>query len=328
MAERRNLRAALTSDDEGLAFVFGNKKASAEEIEAIVTQVPQQTISPELIHTSFTFAPNKQPYRHFYDQDQIKNWAKGEIAKNGIRSALWVRPMPGKPREYELIAGMRRLMAAKILNLAEVPVRVFNLDDAGAYQAMRAENRDREEPTPLEDLDGTLNLLAIRLGIPISNVISLLYRMDNEARGKVTKQVVLGSPEAGIVEEIFADSGVNWQSFLSSRLRLLKLPTEVLEAIRASKLQYTKGLEVAKVKDVEVRQQLLKDAIAQNLSVSDIKLQVKVANASKSTEPTMVTMLDEAYKRVRKSKALENPKNLKALQKIVEQLERLVAEED
>lgn len=70
----------------------GNK-ASAEEIEAVVTQVPQQTISPKLIYTSFTFAPNKHPYRHFYDQDQITNWAKGEIAKNGIRSALWVQPM-------------------------------------------------------------------------------------------------------------------------------------------------------------------------------------------------------------------------------------------
>ena len=34
---------------------------------------------------------------------------------------------------------------------------------------MRAENRDREEPTPLEDLDGTLNLLAIRLGRSISD---------------------------------------------------------------------------------------------------------------------------------------------------------------
>lgn len=328
MAERRNLRAALTSDDEGLAFVFGNKKASVEEIEAIVTQVPEQTISPKLIHTSFTFAPNKQPYRHFYDQDQIKNWAKGEIAKNGIRSALWVRPMSGRPGEYELIAGMRRLMAAQILNLAEVPVRVFNLDDAGAYQAMRAENRDREEPTPLEDLDGTLNLLAIRLGVPISNVISLLYRMDNEARGKVARQTVLGSPEARIIEEVFADSGVNWQSFLSSRLRLLKLPSEVLEAIRASKLQYTKGLEVAKVKNAEVRQQLLKDAIARNLSVSDIKLQVKAASVSKSSEPTMATRLDEAYKRIRKSKALDHPKNLKALQRIVEQLEKLATGED
>lgn len=240
-----------------------------------------------------------------------------EIAKNGIRSALWVRPMPGKPGEYELIAGMRRFMAAKILNLAEVPVRIFDLDDAGAYQAGRAENRDREEPTPLEDLDGTLNLLAIRLRIPISDVIKLLYRMDNEARGKVTKQMVLGSPEAAIVEEIFADSGVSWQSFLSSRLRLLKLPSEVLETIRASKLQYTKGLEVAKVKDFEVRQQLLEDVIAQNLSIADIKSRVKVASVGKSSEPTMATLLDEAYKRIRKSKALDSPKTSRLYRRLL-----------
>ena len=218
---------------------------------------------------------------------------------------------------------MRRLIAAKALGLPEVPVRVFELDDASAYQAMRAENRDREEPTPLEDLDGTLNLLAIRLGRSISDVISLLYRMDNEARGKVTKQTVLGSPDAQVVEEVFADSGVSWQSFLSSRLRLLKLPSEILESIRESKLQYTKALEVAKVKNSEIRRRLLGEATSQNLSTSDIKLRVRKANTSKLEEPNLTSRLDEAYKRIKKSKALENPKNLKALQKIIEQMEML-----
>jgi ParB family chromosome partitioning protein len=327
MVERRNLREALASDDEGLAFVFGSKKASAEDIETAIAQVPQESISTVLIRTSYTFAPNKQPYRHFYDQAQIESWAEGEIAKQGIRSALWVRPLFGKPGEYELIAGMRRLMAAKALGLPEVPVRIFELDDAAAYQAMRAENRDREEPTPLEDLDGTLNLLAIRLDSPISDVISLLYRMDNEARGKVAKKTVLGSPEAGIVEAVFADSGVSWQSFLSSRLRLLKLPPEILNAIRESKLQYTKALEVAKVKDSEMRQQILEEAIAQSLSTVDIKARIKKTNTNKLEEPTVASRLDEVYKRVKKSKALENPKNLKLLQKIIEQMEKLENED-
>jgi len=327
MAERRNLREALTSDDEGLAFVFGSKKVSAEDIETAIAQVPQESISTVLIHTSYTFAPNKQPYRHFYDQAQIESWAEGEIAKQGIRSALWVRPLLGKPGEYELIAGMRRLMAAKALGLPEVPVRIFELDDAAAYQAMRAENRDREEATPLEDLDGTLNLLAIRLDSPISDVISLLYRMDNEARGKVAKQTVSGSPEAGIVEAVFADSGVSWQSFLSSRLRLLKLPPEILNAIRESKLQYTKALEVAKVKNSEMRQQILEEAIAQSLSTVDIKARIKKTNTNKLEEPTVASRLDEVYKRVKKSKALENPKNLKLLQKIIEQMEKLENED-
>lgn len=326
MAERRNLQAALTSDDQGLAFVFGSKKASSEQIEAVVAQVPQQTVSISLIHTSFSFAPNKQPYRHFYDQAQITAWAKGEIAKNGIRSALWVRPLPNQPDEYELIAGLRRLKAAKILGLTEVPVRVFELDDAAAYQAMRAENRDREEPTPLEDLDGTLNLLAIRLDTSVSEVISLLYRMDNEARGKVANQIVLGSSKATIVEEVFADSGMSWQSFLSSRLRLLKLPSEVLSAIRESKLQYTKALEVVKVKDPEVRQQLLDEAILKDIPISDIKARVKQENRGASEESTLRSQFDEVYKRIKKSKALEDPKNAKTLQKIMAQLEQLASQ--
>ena len=323
MAERRNLQQALTSDDQGLAFVFGSKKASADQIEAIVAQVPQREISITQIHTTFSFAPNKQPYRHFYDQEQITAWANGEIAKNGIRSALWVRPLPNQSNEYELIAGMRRLMAAKLLGFAEVPVRIFDLDDASAYQAMRAENRDREEPTPLEDLDGTLNLLAIRLNRSISEVISLLYRMDNEARGKVANQTMTDSPEADIVREVFADSGLSWQSFLSSRLRLLKLPVEVLDAIRQSKLQYTKALEVAKVKDLEVRQQILETAIKQKLSTADIKVQAKEANTNNRKAPTVASRLDDVYKRIRKSKALADPKNLRTLERLIDQLEKL-----
>ena len=73
---------------------------------------------------------------------------------------------------------------------------------------------------------------------------------------------------------------------------------------------------------------MLEDTITQNLSIADIKLRVKAASTSKSNEPTMATLLDEAYKRVRKSKALDSPKNLKALQKIVEQLEKLAERED
>jgi ParB family chromosome partitioning protein len=323
MVERRNVKAALTADDEGLAFVFGAKRTSAKDIEVAVAQIAPKTISTQLVHTSFTFAPNKQPYRHFYDQSQIEAWAKGEIAKNGIRSALWVRPHPEKSEEYELIAGMRRLMAAKALDLPEVPVRIFELDDASAYQAMRAENRDREEPTPLEDLDGTLNLLAIRLEIPISSVISLLYRMDNEARGKVSKQTVLDSPDAKIVEEVFADSGVSWQSFLSSRLRLLKLPPEILNAIRESKMQYTKALEVAKVKDSELRQMLLDEAISQSLSTVDIKARIQKLKANEPDQVTVISRLENAVKLLRKSKALEEPRCIRQLEKIIEQMEKL-----
>jgi ParB family chromosome partitioning protein len=150
--------------------------------------------------------------------------------------------------------------------------------------------------------------------------------MDNEARGKVAKQTVLGSSDAKVVEEVFTDSGVSWQSFLSSRLRLLKLPSEILDSIRESKLQYTKALEVAKVKDSEIRQRLLEEATSENLSISDIKLRIRETNTNNLKEQNVTSRLNEAYKRIRNSKALENPKNLKVLQKIIEQMEMLSEE--
>lgn len=42
---------------------------------------------------------------------------------------------------------------------------------------------------------------------------------------------------------------MNWKSFLTSRLLLLKLPSDVLEDLRQGKIAYTKAKAIASVKD-------------------------------------------------------------------------------
>jgi len=77
---------------------------------------------------------------------------------------------------------------------------------------------------------------------PVEGVVALLYRMDNEVKGKATHNV-MGKPEAVLVEETFnALARGSWQSFVANRLPLLKLPGEVLEAIRSGRLDCTKAL--------------------------------------------------------------------------------------
>ncbi|MHC5722181.1 MAG: ParB/RepB/Spo0J family partition protein, partial [Nostoc sp.] len=88
--------------------------------------------------------------------------------------------------------------------LTSVPVNVREMSDEQAVQYALTENLQREDLNPVEETEGTLQLLALRLGCETAQVSSVLYRMDNEAKGKITRNVS-GNSEAEIVEKVFAE---------------------------------------------------------------------------------------------------------------------------
>jgi hypothetical protein len=61
----------------------------------------------------------------------------------------------------------------------------------------------REALNPVEETEGILSLLSLRLECDIAKVTWLLYRMENEAKGKITRNVS-GKTEAETVEQVFA----------------------------------------------------------------------------------------------------------------------------
>ena len=87
----------------------------------------------------------------------------------------------------------------------------------------------------------------------------MLHRMDNEQKKKVTNNVI-GNSEKEKIESIFAGLGQNWQSFVNNRLPLLKLPDELLEALRQGNIAYTKAKAISAVKDEAERKELLENA--------------------------------------------------------------------
>ena len=91
--------------------------------------------------------------------------------------------------------------------------------------------------------------------------------MDNEQKKKVTNNVI-GNSEKQNIESIFEGLGQNWQSFVNNRLPLLKLPDELLEALRQGNIAYTKAKAISGVKDEVAREQLLENAISNSLSLS------------------------------------------------------------
>src|SRR5260370_23257386 len=92
-----------------------------------------------------------QPRRNF-DPDRLKELADA-IRSQGVIEPLIVRRRPGDltGREYELIAGERRLRAARDAGLEHVPVVLRDLDDRGALEMSLVENLSPQDLNAVEE---------------------------------------------------------------------------------------------------------------------------------------------------------------------------------
>jgi ParB family chromosome partitioning protein len=222
--------------------------------------------------------PSPQPRRRFENLEVLAE----SIREKGVLQPLLVRPL-GDGR-YAIVAGERRYRAAKMAGLAEVPVRVLDLSEKEARLLALVENLQREDLNPYEETLGVLELLSEELGKTREEVVALLHRMRDEARGKVPHNVV-GSPEAQRVEGVFQALGrMTWESFVQHRLPLLGLPEDLRAALEEGTLPYTAALELKKVKDPGVRARLLEEAKA-GLSLRDLKARVREVLVKEKAPP-------------------------------------------
>jgi ParB family transcriptional regulator, chromosome partitioning protein len=129
----------------GLDALIDNTLAAAEQAaaEGRIVMAPVGKIVPG------PFQP-----RAFFDPEKLAELTEA-IRKQGVIEPLIVRPAPGPvaldgPR-YELIAGERRLRAARLAGLETVPVVVRELDDRAALETALVENLVREDLSDLEE---------------------------------------------------------------------------------------------------------------------------------------------------------------------------------
>jgi ParB family chromosome partitioning protein len=339
--------------------------------------------------------PPHQPRRYF-DPQALKELVES-VKQHGILQPLLVRPVSGG--KYELVAGERRYRAGQKALLEVVPVVVRELSDDQAFQLALIENLQREDLNPVEETEGILHLLAIRLRCDVEAVKSLLYRMKNahsqeekqpqeslnESRRNVSpnseetesgdnisgnldeqtqsrrnvspnlEETELGgniyddldlvpesrrnvSPkvdleQAKTVQQVFESLGLmNWLSFTTKRLPLLNLPEDILMALREGKLEYTKAQALARVKDEEVRKQLLSRAMANDWSLSKIKEQI-IANTPDEPSTTSKTpnqipeRLKDITQRIKKRQLWKSPRKQKQIENLINKLEALLGDE-
>ena len=266
--------------------------------------------------------PPQQPRRYF-DPDALKELVNS-IEQHGILQPLLVRPLSSGG--YELVAGERRYRAATESGLAEVPAVIRELSNSDALTLALIENLQREDLNPVEETEGILQLLSLHLKITVEEASSLLYRLNNESKGKVTRNVT-GNEIVEQVEKLFNSIGtMSWSSFVRNRLPLLKLPQDIREALQEGKLAYTKATVIARIKDEQARNSLLSETIRNNLSLSQIKDKIEELqpNSDKPSDP-LPLRLKTAYKQINKSNVWSNPKKRQKLEKLLSQLEALTS---
>ena len=288
-----------------------------DDLLTMTVEAPSNSVAIDLI-----ILPVSQP-RRFFDPAKLEQLAES-IKAHGILEPLVVRQVGDK---YELVAGERRFRAAQMLELSEVPITCKELSDEQALQVALIENLQREDLNPVEETEAILQLLAISIEGTTADVISILNQVNNaknrqlELKGNVTLQL---ETIATVLTQVGRFSP---ESFRTNRLPLLKLPGDVLNALRQGQIEFTKARAIAKVKDDLQRQELLTTTIENNLSLAAIKQEIATIGVGSEapTLPPIQTQIDRALRSVKQAQVWNNPKKQKQLEKLLADLEKLMS---
>ncbi len=209
-----------------------------------------------------------QPRKQF-DGDELAALT-ASIKNHGILQPLVVRQVGDG---YQLIAGERRLRAAKDAGLAEVPVHVVAFDDQQVFEAALVENIQRSDLNPIEKATGfkqymdkfemTQDKLGSRLGLDRSTVSNLLGLLnlhsevqDAVRNGQLTMghaKVLKGVPD--LTQQVMFARDAMFKNYSVHALELLvkqhKLAAAGAEPVEepatkkepAEKTAHVKGLE-------------------------------------------------------------------------------------
>lgn len=174
--------------------------------------------------------PNAYQPRKNFNEESIDELAKS-IKSYGIIQPISVRKIGEE--KYELVAGERRLRAAKKLGLTEVPSIIVDIDDRDSAAIALLENLQREDLNFFEEAEAYNNLIKVHN-----------YTQENlaEAIGKK-------------------------QSTIANKLRILKLDENIRKKLIENNLTERHARALLKIKDHKLQDEILDTVIKNGLNV-------------------------------------------------------------
>ena len=247
--------------------------------------------------------PGKYQPRTRMDEGSLYELAES-IKSQGVMQPVLVRPVgaAGDGR-YEIIAGERRVRAARLAGLAEIPVLVKPVPDEAAAVMALIENIQREDLNPLEEAQGIKRLLdefnltheqaAQAVGRSRSATSNLL-RLLNLA-GPVQQMLAAGELEMGHARALLALDAAD-QIQLGNELAQKKLSVRDAERLVAKRLagngRQTPLLRVKHEKSRDIVR--LEEALADRLTASvEIRVQRKTKRGEQGEIAIGFSSLDE-----------------------------------
>lgn len=298
-------------------------------VEDLLTINDDNDSKQKEVAIEFIKVNDKQP-RRWFDPDKMVQLIES-VREYGILEPLLVRPLDDGG--YELIAGERRLRAAREIGLNEVPIVIKELSDKQALSVCLLENLQREDLNPVEEVEAILQLLAINLDVETEDIKKILNLVANSKK----RDIALSDRVLTQLEKIEATLTLvgrfNASSFRTTRLPLLNLPEDVLTALRTGKIEYTKARAIALVKNSSERINILEKAISEDLSLTQIKLLIEALSKEvDNTKPVkelapekaVIQMYTDIGKELKQAQALSDAKKRKKIEKLLSDLRKLL----
>jgi ParB family chromosome partitioning protein len=190
-------------------------------------------------------APNPNQPRQNFDEDALQELV-ASIKQKGILTPITVWENEGN---FILIAGERRLRAAKLAGLMEIPAYVIEVkNDADMMEMALIENIQRENLNSIEEAEA---------------------------------YAVLNS-KFGLSQEAVAKSVGKKRVTVTNSLRLLNLPIEIKESIRIGEISAGHGRAILMMKTTQTMVKMWQKIVYKNLSVRGAETLAKSGLGQKS----------------------------------------------
>ena len=184
-------------------------------------------------------AGNPSQPRQDFKEAELKELADS-IKSKGVLQPVLLRPalssQEEKPR-FEIIAGERRWRAAKLAGLERIPAIVRDLDDREALELSIIENVQRENLSPIEEAHAYQRLAAD-----------------------------FSLSQQDIAEKVGKD-----RASIANYLRLLKLPSEVIDLLRGNQISMGHAKAILSIREPSAQLSLARKVVKESLSVRDLE---------------------------------------------------------
>ncbi len=182
--------------------------------------------------------PNKSQPRKEFDDEALGDLAQS-ISRYGVLQPILVRPLLSGG--YQIVAGERRWRASRLAGITEVPVVIKELSEQETLQIALVENLQREDLNPIEESLGYKELAD-------------QFDMTQE---EIAKQVGKS------------------RSAVANSLRLLSLPSAVIDYLKGGELSAGHARALLSLQDEQTIQHTAEQIISKSMSVRETEKLVK-----------------------------------------------------